>query len=227
MTEPPPEPPQVQVHLRAVEPSKGHPGQELELTLIGNSFPADCVRCQAQVMIGGIEVQDVRVETNERILVQVKIPEDAPPGPRTVEVHVFLEERELASSQLAAGFVVLEPVRAITPIIQGPGPLQPPPPTGILIYLVAIAVLAVFVVAIAGLAGGSLFRGRQDMPVERPSEKPAPPPAEMHFEVGMDPGRQSIETPGQDFKIDVEIRLVTSIDYGEQSVEVEGGSITG
>lgn len=218
-TEPPPEQPpqpppqapqlQAQVNLRAVEPPEGHPGQELELTLSGNGFPVDCVRCQAQVVIGGFDVQDVRVETNERIVARVRIPEDAPPGPRAVEVHVFLEARELALAQLAGGFVVLQ------------GPEPPPPPTWIGFLIL------IFVVAMAGLAGRRLFRWRQEMPRERPTEKPAPPPAEMHFEVGMDPGRQSIETPGQGLKIDIDIRLVTSIDYGEQSVEVEGGSITG
>jgi hypothetical protein len=61
------------VYLRAVEPSEGRPGQELELTLLGGGFGE---ATEVRVTIGGIEVLDAWKESDsdEVVIAYVFIP---------------------------------------------------------------------------------------------------------------------------------------------------------
>lgn len=93
------------VYLRAVEPREGQPGQELELTLWGGGFEG---AREVQVTIGGIEVLEAWVESDEVIIAHVFIPEDAPPGPRPVEVVAVFGPNEEFPAGLDEGFFVLE-----------------------------------------------------------------------------------------------------------------------
>ncbi len=92
------------VYLRAVEPSEGRPGQELELILWGSGFGE---AREVWVTIGEIEVLDAWIESDEAIMAHVFIPEDAPPGPRPVELVALIEGEEF-SAVLEDGFFVLE-----------------------------------------------------------------------------------------------------------------------
>lgn len=94
------------VYLRTVEPSEGQPGQELELTLLGGGFGE---ATKVRVFIGEIEVLDAWKESDEAVIAYVFIPEDAPPGPRTVEVIAVFEPDGEFPAVLEAGFSVLEP----------------------------------------------------------------------------------------------------------------------
>ena len=107
-----------QISLRGVEPAQGRPGEELELALLGDGFGGE-----VHVAIGGFDVLDAWVESEQVIRARVHIPEDALPGPRNVEVVVILGQNEEFRAVLEGGFTVLEG-EAQTP---GPGP-QPPGP---------------------------------------------------------------------------------------------------
>ena len=67
------------VYLKAVEPSEGHPGQELELTLWGSGFGS---AQKERLAMGDIEVMDAWIESDDAIMIHVFIPEDAPPDPQ-------------------------------------------------------------------------------------------------------------------------------------------------
>jgi len=93
------------VYLRAVEPPEGWPGEELELTLRGGGFGG---AREVQVTVGGIEVLEAWIESDEAIMAHVFIPEDAPPGPRAVEVVAVFGPGEEFATGLDEGFFVLE-----------------------------------------------------------------------------------------------------------------------
>jgi len=103
---------QERVHLRAIEPSEGRPGEELELTLRGGGFGG---AREVRVAIGGIEVLDAWIESGEMVIAHVFIPEDAPPGPRPVEVVAVFGPGEEFTARLGAGFRVLERERRLLP----------------------------------------------------------------------------------------------------------------
>ena len=105
------------VYLRAVEPSEGRPGEEFELTLRGGGFGE---AAEVRVTIGGIEVLDAWIESDEVVIAHVFILEDAPPGPRLVEVIAIFGPDEEFPAVLEAGFSVLEPGRP--PIESLPSP---------------------------------------------------------------------------------------------------------
>jgi len=103
------------VYLGAVEPREGQPGQKLELTLWGGGFGG---AREVQVTIGGIEVLEAWVESDEAIIAYVFIPEDAPPGPRPVEVVAVFGPNEEFPARLDEGFFVLE--REVPPAPEPP-----------------------------------------------------------------------------------------------------------
>lgn len=96
---------QGQVYLRTVEPPEGRPGQELELILRGGGFGG---ANEVWVSIEGIEVWDAWIESDQEIVVQIYIPEDAPPGPRVVEVVANFGPNEEFVAEPTVSFVVLE-----------------------------------------------------------------------------------------------------------------------
>jgi hypothetical protein len=109
------------VYLRAVEPSEGNPGQELELTLWGGGF-GDAQ--EVRLAIGDIEILDARIESDEAIMVHVFIPEDAPPGPRPIEVVAVFGSNEEFEAVLDEGFFVLERRSQPSPVVDGVEPQQ-------------------------------------------------------------------------------------------------------
>lgn len=105
-----------------VQPDGGRPGEEFDLTVRGGGFGGN----EAWVAIGELEVWDTRIESDSVIRARVRIPEDAPPGPRDVEVGVSYGENEESSTVLAGGFSVLEGGGSPP----GPGPRPPDEPRG-------------------------------------------------------------------------------------------------
>jgi hypothetical protein len=99
------------IYLNAVEPPEGLPGQELHLTVWGSGFD-ELREAGVWLVIADVEVFGVRIESDEAILADISIPENAPPGPRPVEVVVLGREGEVVAG-LDEGFFVLE---------QGPQP---------------------------------------------------------------------------------------------------------
>jgi hypothetical protein len=95
-----------QLYLRAVEPSEGQFGEELELTLWGGGFSQFDGAENVQVTIGGFEIWDVRIASDEAISIRVFIPEDAPPGPRSIEVVAVFGPNEQFATGLEGGFFV-------------------------------------------------------------------------------------------------------------------------
>jgi hypothetical protein len=89
------------IYLRAVEPSEGRPGEELQLTVWGGGF-GDAQ--QVGLVITDLEVWNVWIESDEAIMADVFIPEDAPPGPRPVEVMVVFGPDGEFVAGLEAGF---------------------------------------------------------------------------------------------------------------------------
>ncbi len=91
------------IYLRGVEPSRGRPGEEMKLILWGGGFSN---AQEVQVTIGEIEVLGVWVESDEAVVVRVFIPEDAQPGPRSVEVVATFGPNEVFPAVLEQGFFV-------------------------------------------------------------------------------------------------------------------------
>lgn len=210
-SENPPPNSEIKMELHAVEPRDGEPGQHLILTLIGAGFPVDCSACRSEVVIGGFDITRVQIESPERITVEAQIPEEAPPGLRSVEVHIFLGDREVGFAQLPAGFMVVGPENP------GRGNDNNDAPNPVKI------ILTILVIGLVGIAGVGYFRRRA---VSRPEITPAKAPVanrwDLRFEYDTDLGEQSIDTAGKNLKMDIDIRLQTAIDYGEQSIEMNG-----
>jgi len=108
------------IYLREVEPSRGRPGEEMKLILWGGGFSN---AQEVQVTIRGVEVLEVWVESDEAVVVRIFIPEDAPPGPRPVEVVATFGPNEVFPATLDQGFFV-EAREGHPPA----GPVSPPPP---------------------------------------------------------------------------------------------------
>lgn len=104
------------VQLFAIDPPGGAPGEEFDILLMGEGFaPAD----DFGVNVEGVEIIDLERQSNEVIRAHIYIPEDAPPGPRLVEV-VILREGEPFGAAIEEGFLV-----------SGVQPPPNPPPTWI------------------------------------------------------------------------------------------------
>ncbi len=98
-------PAQSPIGLDAVEPGEGHPGQELEVALYGHGFAeANQVRLDME----GIQIRESWVASDEEMGAVIRIPEDASPGPRRVEVVADFGPDELFAAKLPGGFLVVE-----------------------------------------------------------------------------------------------------------------------
>jgi hypothetical protein len=109
------------IYLRAVEPSEGRPGEELQLTVWGGGF-GDAQ--QVGLVIADLEVWNVWIESDEASMADVSIPEDAPPGPRPVEVIAVFGPGEEFVAGLEAGFFVLEGEPQPSPYVDRVEPQQ-------------------------------------------------------------------------------------------------------
>jgi hypothetical protein len=143
--------------VEGVEPGEGQQGQELTITLRGNGFSDG-----ASVTIGDLEIQRVQVVSSEEIRVRVRIPEDAPPGPRDVQVVVEVEGQERFSIVREGGFTVVgaEPLPPDeTPV--SPVPPGPPTPPDWWLLLIILAGGGVIVVGGGALAVTLAVRARR------------------------------------------------------------------
>ena len=93
------------IGLDAVEPGEGEPGQELEVRLYGHGFES---ANQVHLDVEGIQVLESWVVSDEELGAVIRIPEDAPPGPRRVEVVANFGPDESFAADLPGGFRVLE-----------------------------------------------------------------------------------------------------------------------
>ncbi len=215
---PNPEPPdqpnsEIKMELHAVEPREGEPARRLTLTLLGSGFPVDCSDCRSEVVIGGLNIRHVQVESSERITVEAQIPGDAPPGPRPVEVHVFVADREVAFARLPSGFMVVEPVN--------PGRVNKNNNETNL----AVIIVVIVVIGLVGIVSAGYFRGRGfSRPEDTPFKASVANRWDFRFEYDTDLGEQSIDNAGKGLKMDIDIRLQTAIDYGEQGIETDGNT---
>jgi hypothetical protein len=104
----------VKVELEAVEPSQGDPGQRLDVTLWGEGFGPEM-----EVNFGDGVIEEGRELVDDSTMrLQIAILDDAPPGPRDVEV--FNPEAQ-SGDVLRQGFTVQGR--------EGPGPVRQPTPT--------------------------------------------------------------------------------------------------
>jgi hypothetical protein len=91
----------------------------LELTLWGGGF-GDAQ--EVRLAMGDIEVLDAWIESDEAIMIHVFIPEDAPPGPRPIEVVAVFGFNEEFAAVLDEGFFVLERRSQTSPVVDGVEP---------------------------------------------------------------------------------------------------------
>jgi hypothetical protein len=92
------------VQLFSVDPPDGSPGTEMDIFLRGEGFaPAE----DYDVGVEGVEVLGRDIESNEVMHARIFIPEDAPPGPRRVEVVVQRDGQPIFAA-LEDGFLVRE-----------------------------------------------------------------------------------------------------------------------
>lgn len=109
------------VYLRAVEPSEGRPGEELQLTIRGGGF-GDAQ--EVGLVLAELQVLNVWIESDETIIADVLIPEDAPPGSRPVEVIAVFGPGEEYVAGLEEGFFVLEQEPQPSPSVDRVEPQQ-------------------------------------------------------------------------------------------------------
>jgi hypothetical protein len=144
---------QSSLYLREVQPPEGRAGETMDLLLFGGGFSrvydiGKRIQQEIRVEIEGVDVLEVRYESDDILHARIFIPESARPGPRPVIVTGFLGPNEPVTAVLEAGFRVLEP----TPEIPPPEPPMPEPPKPIppqtfpiwlLIFIAGIIVLGV------------------------------------------------------------------------------------
>lgn len=85
--------------IAGVEPNEGRPGERVQATIWGEGFDEE-----AEVIVEGIEVEVIR-RSPQTLLVELFIPDNAPPGPRDVVVinHMGIAQEAV----LPGGFIVL------------------------------------------------------------------------------------------------------------------------
>jgi hypothetical protein len=109
------------IYLRAVEPPEGRPGEELQLTVWGRGFGG---AQEVGLNLADLEVLNVWIESDEAIMADVFVPEDAPPGPRPVQVIAAFGPGEEYVAELEAGFFVLEGEPPPSPFVDRVEPQQ-------------------------------------------------------------------------------------------------------
>jgi hypothetical protein len=110
------------IYVTEVEPPEGLPGQELHLTVRGSGFN-ELREAGVWLVIADMEVFSVQIESDGAILADVSIPDNAPPGPRPVEVVVLGREGEVVA-RLDEGFFVLEQGPQSAPFVDRVEPQQ-------------------------------------------------------------------------------------------------------
>ncbi len=107
------------IGLDAVEPREGRPGQEMQVRLYGHGLGS---ARRVNLSMDEIQVLETHVVSDEEMDATIRIPDDAPPGPRRVEVMADFGPNEQFAAELPDGFVVLE-----IPATPVSGQNQPPP----------------------------------------------------------------------------------------------------
>ena len=110
------------IYVTEVDPPEGLPGQELHLTVRGSGFN-ELREAGVWLVIADLEVSSVRIESDGTILADVSIPENAPPGPRPVEIVVLGREGEVVA-RLDEGFFVPEQGLRSAPFVDRVEPQQ-------------------------------------------------------------------------------------------------------
>lgn len=82
-----------------IEPNEGQAGGQIQATIQGSGFDQE-----AEVIIEGLKIEVVR-RSAQTLLVQIFIPDDAPPGPR--DVIVINHVGQAQEGRLPGGFIVL------------------------------------------------------------------------------------------------------------------------
>jgi hypothetical protein len=182
--------------FRGVFPREARVESELRLRLDGENL-SQLGDLQA-VNINGVDIPvlDFQILSDQAIETLVQVPADIPAGDG--QISFFFD-----NSAFEAPFT-------IRPAI--------PPPRIPIEVIVGVAVVA----GLLGFIGRGLFR-KPRPPAKSP---PQAPPPEFHFKSHMDPGSQTIETTGPSINADIDIRLITTLDYGVQNIEVEQDSLT-
>lgn len=111
------------VGISAIEPAEGQPGQEMSVTVFGYGFAK---ARRVLLNMEDIEVLKTSVRSDKELVAFIRIPEEAPPGPRTVEVVADFGPNEVFSATLPDGFMVLGPATLPTPTQEESAPLPPP-----------------------------------------------------------------------------------------------------
>jgi hypothetical protein len=142
------------VYLRAVEPSEGWPGEELEVTLWGGGFAE---AREIRPIIGDVQVLETRIESDEVIALRIFIPEDVAPGWRPVEVVVVFGPNEEFVARLDEGFLVLEREPQPAPVVDGVEPQEVQPGSQVDLRVFGVHFLPDAWVEIGG--GGILVHG--------------------------------------------------------------------
>ncbi len=92
------------VGLKDISPSEGRPGEKLEVRVYGYGFAE---ANEVRLFIEGVDVLNLQVLSDGEIVAVIRIPEGAPPGPRTVEVVADFGPDEVFSDTLPGGFHVM------------------------------------------------------------------------------------------------------------------------
>jgi hypothetical protein len=181
--------------LRALFPTEGSVESDLRLRLEGENL-SQLSDLQA-VRINGmdIDILDYQILSDQTIETILWIPAEIPTGSGLISF-------EFDNSDFRSPFSVVSPARF---------------PIEVLIGVIAV-------IGILGLAGRRILR-RPPAPEKRPSPETPTLPPQFQFIPHMDAGAQRIEIAGPSIKADIDIRLITITDLGNQYVEVEQDSL--
>lgn len=185
--------------VQEVNPQEGRAGSELSLRLNGENL--SLLGDLQSVDFDGRDIPfaNYQVLSDQTVETQLTIPGDIPAG--IGQISFFFD-----NSSFEAPFTLL----AATP---GPG---------VSIWTI---ILVILIVGVIGFIGQRLLRKPQPQSQKQPQQPTLTPP-QIYFKTHLEPGSQRVETSGPSIKADIDIRLVTKIDYGAQSIEVANDHLT-
>jgi hypothetical protein len=199
---PPPEEPG-SASIREVSPLEGRAGSELSLRLNGENLSGLGDLQSVDINGRDIPIVNYQMLSDQAVATRLTIPADIPAG--VGQIAFFFD-----NSTFEAPFTLLA--------------VAPPPPDPIIVIFIIAGVIGF--IGTIGFVGRRLFRRPKPRVKSPPQQQPALATPQIYFKTHLEPGSQSVETTGPSIKANIEIRLVTKIDYGVQSVEVEHDSLT-
>jgi hypothetical protein len=194
---PPPEEP-ASASIQEISPQEGRAGSELSLRMSGENLSQLGNLQSVDINGRDVPVMNYQILSDQAVETLLTIPADIPTGDGQISIFFDNSTFEAPFTMLAAGQLHGFPSDVI---------------------IVAILIFGVIgFIGTIGFVGRRLF-SRQKPQTKSSPQQPVPTPPEIYFKTRLEPGSQTIQMTN--IKADIDIRLITTIAYGVQYVEME------